>query len=103
MSLSDEGDMLKFVANDKCASGTAVPRGDGKGARVRIDELGPLSAKAKSPVPLASTCTVWAQADVIEYLNAGVPVEDIARASTRRWRAGSRCWSTASAYRRTCA
>ena len=42
-----------------------------------LDELGKLSAKAKEPITLASTCTVWAQADVIKYINSGVPIEDI--------------------------
>ena len=42
-----------------------------------IDELGKMSLKAKDPVTLASTCTVWAQADVIKYVNSGVPIEDI--------------------------
>jgi activator of 2-hydroxyglutaryl-CoA dehydratase len=44
---------------------------------IDIDELGKLSAKAKNPITLASTCTVWAQADVIKYINSGVSIEDI--------------------------
>ena len=33
--------------------------------------------KPETPITLASTCTVWAQADVIKYINSGVPIEDI--------------------------
>lgn len=78
MKIDETGQILKFTANDKCASGTGrflevMARVLG----VSIDELGQFSRTARSPVTLASTCTVWAQADVIKYLNSGIPVEDI--------------------------
>jgi len=78
MKIDDTGKVVKFVTNDKCASGTGrflevMARVLG----VEIDELGLLSKKAKARVILASTCTVWAQADVIKYLNSGYAVEDI--------------------------
>ncbi|MFZ5569748.1 MAG: acyl-CoA dehydratase activase [Thermodesulfobacteriota bacterium] len=78
MHIDDAGRVVKFITNDKCASGTGrfldvMARVLG----VSVDELGRFSARAKEPVTLASTCTVWAQADVIKYLNSGVPIEDI--------------------------
>lgn len=78
MKLDPNGRVVKFIANDKCASGTGrflevMARVLGIG----LDELGELSSKAKSPLKLASTCTVWAQADVIKYLNSGHSLEDI--------------------------
>ncbi len=78
MKIDEDGQVVRFMANDKCASGTGrflevMARVLGVG----IDELGKFSRSAKSPITLASTCTVWAQADVIKYLNSGVPVEDI--------------------------
>ena len=78
LKLDSDGQVERFNANDKCASGT------GRFLEVManvlgmdINELGPLSRKARSPITLASTCTVWAQADVIKYLNSGTPIEDI--------------------------
>ncbi len=78
MKIDKSGQVTKFTANDKCASGTGrflevMARVLG----VDIAELGRFSSKSTSPITLASTCTVWAQADVIKYLNSGVPVEDI--------------------------
>jgi predicted CoA-substrate-specific enzyme activase len=76
--IDGKGDVLRFSANDKCASGTG--RFLEVMARVLaldIGELGGLSKKALSPVTLASACTVWAQADVIKFLNSGIPLEDI--------------------------
>lgn len=78
MRLDERGNVEKFVANDKCASGTGrflevMARVLG----VELDALGELSVRARHPVTLANACTVWAQADVINYLHEGVPVEDI--------------------------
>lgn len=78
MKLDKDGNVGRFSANDKCASGTGrFLEVMAKVLNVGIDELGKLSAKAKDPITLASTCTVWAQADVIKYINSGIPIEDI--------------------------
>lgn len=78
LRLGEDGRVEKFVTNDKCAAGTGrflevMARVLG----VEIDALGAFSRRSKAPVRLASTCTVWAQADVIKFINTGVPVEDI--------------------------
>ena len=69
---------MKFVTNDKCASGTgrfldimAHVMG------IETEELGKLSAKSTAPISFASVCTVWAQADVIKHINARRLPEDI--------------------------
>jgi predicted CoA-substrate-specific enzyme activase len=79
MRLDARGGMVKFTANDKCASGTGrflevMARVLGIG----LADLGEMSLLSKTPITLASACTVWAQADVIQYLNNKVPIEDIA-------------------------
>ncbi len=78
MKLDKDGQVDRFTTNDKCASGTgrflevmAMVLG------VDIDELGKHTKKSKSPITLSSTCTVWAQADVIKYINSGIAIEDI--------------------------
>ena len=78
MKIDKDGNAGRFSANDKCASGTGrFLDVMAKVLGVSIDELGKLSAKAKDPITLASICTVWAQADVIKFINSGVPIEDI--------------------------
>ncbi|MFP4039097.1 MAG: acyl-CoA dehydratase activase [Desulfosudaceae bacterium] len=78
IKLDSSGRVENFITNDKCASGT------GRFLEVMADvlnvdmaDLGALSSRARSPITLASTCTVWAQADVIKYLNSGYDLEDI--------------------------
>ncbi len=79
MKLDENANIDKFNTNDKCASGT------GRFLEVMADildlelsELGELSKRAKNPVVLASACTVWAQANIIQFLNDRIPIEDIA-------------------------
>ena len=78
MKVDGEGRVLHFVANDKCASGTGRFLEVMAGVLdISIEELGTLSTLSSAPVTLASTCTVWAQADVIRFINSGVPIADI--------------------------
>lgn len=79
LRLDDKGNMVKFITNDKCASGTGrFLEVMAKVMHLNLDELGAMSMRSKQPVTFASACTVWAQADVIQHLNDKVPIEDIA-------------------------
>jgi predicted CoA-substrate-specific enzyme activase len=78
VKLNESGVVENFITNDKCASGTGrFLEVMADVLNIGIEELGDLSARARSPIILASTCTVWAQADVIKYLNSGYSIEDI--------------------------
>lgn len=78
MRLSREGSLVKFVTNDKCASGTGrFLDVMAKVMNIDIAELGRRSLTSTSPIVFASMCTVWAQADVIKHINARKPPEDI--------------------------
>ena len=78
IKLDAGGNLVKFVTNDKCASGTG--RFLDVMARIMdmpVSRLAELSLKSRDPVKLASMCTVWAQADVIKHINSRRPAEDI--------------------------
>lgn len=76
--IDKEGVVEKFVTNDKCASGTGrFLEVMARVLDISLTELGDLTEKTETPITFASTCTVWAQADVIKYLNSGHSVEDI--------------------------
>ena len=88
IKLDAKGNVVKFFTNDKCAAGTGrFLEVMAKILGVSLDELGRLSNQAGEPLQLASTCTVWAQAEVIHHLNAKKSKADIA-ASVNRARAG---------------
>ena len=76
--MDPDGSILQFVTNDKCAAGTGrFLEVMAKVLGVSLTELGAMSRRARAPVVLASTCTVWAQADVIQYIHSGKDPADI--------------------------
>lgn len=78
IKLDAKGNLVKFITNDKCASGTGrFLDVMAKVMNIPVSELGALSLSAKDPITLASMCTVWAQADVIKHINERRPAADI--------------------------
>lgn len=78
VSLDANGRMDGFVMNDKCAAGTGRFLDVMAGILKRdVDELGALAAQAVSPAAISSTCTVFAESEVISQLANGVPVPDV--------------------------
>ncbi|MBU1170980.1 MAG: 2-hydroxyglutaryl-CoA dehydratase [Proteobacteria bacterium] len=78
IKLDAKGNLVKFITNDKCASGTGrFLDVMAKVMNIPVSELGDLSLTSREPITLASMCTVWAQADVIKNINARRPAQDI--------------------------
>ncbi len=77
--LDAKGEIYKFITNDKCASGTGrFLEVMAKLLGLGLEELGSISGRATCPINLASTCTVWAQAEVIMHLNEDMSRADLA-------------------------
>ncbi len=74
------GEVLDFAMNDKCAAGTGrfleVILGR---LRVPLPEVADRVARAARAVPVSSTCTVFAESEVISLVAAGEPLEGIVR------------------------
>jgi predicted CoA-substrate-specific enzyme activase len=73
-----DGKLIDFVMNDKCAAGTGrflevISRTLG----LKVEDLGGISAMATLKVPISSTCTVFAEQEVIARLAEGVGLADI--------------------------
>lgn len=82
--VDERGNVAKFITNDKCAAGTGrFLEVMAKILGVSLEELGTLKPGPGEPIQLASTCTVWAQAEVIHHLNARKSKADIASAVNR--------------------
>jgi predicted CoA-substrate-specific enzyme activase len=68
-----------FELNDKCSAGTGrFLEVMSRVLEVSIDELGPLALKSTSPCTISSTCTVFAESEVIGRIGVGETAEDIA-------------------------
>jgi len=79
MLLDPDGDLLDFVRNDKCASGSGrflEVMSDALG--IPIGELDEHAARASRDTPLSSQCGVFVESEVITHVNNGERPEDIA-------------------------
>nr|SOG71295.1 putative 4-methylbenzoyl-CoA reductase subunit A [enrichment culture] len=73
-----DGEIIDFCMNDKCAAGTGRFLGAAaKALGMTLDDLGPTALKSNKPVKISTTCTVFAEAEVLSWLGKGKTVEDI--------------------------
>lgn len=78
IKIGPEGQVLDFCMNDKCAAGTGRFLGAAAMALdIPLGELGPLALVAKNPVKITTTCTVFAETEIINWLARGKKVEDV--------------------------
>lgn len=78
LRLRDDGRVLRFRANESCAGGSG--RFLERMARILdlpVEQLGPVSLRAQSPVPVSSVCAVLADSEIIHHITEGRAVEDI--------------------------
>jgi predicted CoA-substrate-specific enzyme activase len=76
--VSETGEILDFCMNDKCAAGTGRFLGAASAALdIPLDELGPTALQAERPVKISTTCTVFAESEVLSWLGKGKKIEDI--------------------------
>ena len=79
MSLKDDGHVLDFVMNDKCAAGTGrFFEGMGRAFGMNIEEFSRLSLGSNNPTPISSQCSVFAESEVISLISQRKPAADIA-------------------------
>ena len=78
ISLTEDGRMANFVMNDKCAAGTGRFL-DVMASILRMDvsELAPCAAQSTQPASISSTCTVFAESEVISQLSLDTDKRDI--------------------------
>ena len=76
--IGGSGEVMDFAMNDKCAAGTGRFLGAASFAlELPISELGPLALKATSRLKITTTCTVFAESEIIGHLARGHQPEDV--------------------------
>ncbi len=76
--LDGSGMVSQFFMNDKCAAGTGrFLEVMARVLEISIDELEEYDSKATEVVNVSSTCTVFAESEVISHLSNNVPKENI--------------------------
>ena len=72
------GKVLDFVMNDKCAAGTGrFLEVMARALEVDLVDFGRLALSAPRRAKISSTCTVFAESEVVTHLAAGVPRAEI--------------------------
>jgi predicted CoA-substrate-specific enzyme activase len=80
IKVGEEGEVVDFSMNDKCAAGTgrflvmAAQYLD-----VPLEKIGEMSLQAKKPVRITTTCTVFVESEIMSHLARGRKAEDILR------------------------
>jgi predicted CoA-substrate-specific enzyme activase len=76
--VSSTGEIVDFCMNDKCAAGTGRFLGAVAAALdIPLSDLGEVALRAEKPVKISTTCTVFAESEVLSWLGRGKKVEDI--------------------------
>ncbi|MBU2591506.1 MAG: CoA activase [Nitrospinae bacterium] len=77
--LDNDGHIKNFAMNDKCAAGTGrFLEMTARNLGIEVDDLGDLHLKAKGiPLSINSTCTVFAESEIIGLLANGHEKEEI--------------------------
>lgn len=79
IAIDDDGTVLNFTMNDKCAAGTGrFFETMANAFELSLPEFSKLSLKAKNVIPITAQCTVFAESEVISLVGEGKPMEEIA-------------------------
>jgi predicted CoA-substrate-specific enzyme activase len=78
ISVGQDGRVVDFLMNDKCAAGTGrFLEVMAKALELGVEDLGEISLQAREPHQVSSTCTVFAESEVVTLVAEGVNREDI--------------------------
>ncbi|HCT65219.1 MAG TPA: 2-hydroxyglutaryl-CoA dehydratase [Lachnospiraceae bacterium] len=78
ISLDENGRVKQFFMNDKCAAGTGrFLDVMSKVLEVKLNEMQEYDSRSKHAASVSSTCTVFAESEVISQLSKGLSKEDI--------------------------
>jgi len=72
------GEVQDFCMNDKCAAGTGrFLQAAAFALEIPLNQLGDTARRATRPVQISTTCTVFAESEVLSWLERGKKIEDI--------------------------
>lgn len=82
--IDENGKLVNFVMNDKCAAGTGrFLEFMAKVLRIGIEELGALSLESQEAVSVTNVCSIFAESDVLHHIYDGKRPSDIAAGINR--------------------
>jgi predicted CoA-substrate-specific enzyme activase len=80
IGIGPKGDVIDFAMNDKCSAGTGrFLENSARRLRVPLERIGSVALSTTEEVVISSTCTVFAESEVVSLIAHGVAVEPILR------------------------
>jgi len=81
IKVSDEGRVLDFAVNEKCAAGSgSFIDTISRALEVSVEEMSELARQSTRSIPMNSQCAVFGESEVISMIHQKVARSDIARA-----------------------
>ena len=78
IGVGEKGKVENFVMNDKCAAGTGrFLEVMATVLEIDITEMGPIALKSKDPCRISSTCTIFAESEMVSLRAEGRTREDL--------------------------
>ncbi len=78
LSADEEGNVIDFMRNDKCASGSGkFLEVVSSALGVEIERIDEFASKSDRKLSITSQCAVFAESEVISYVNEGERIENI--------------------------
>ncbi len=72
------GEVIDFCMNDKCAAGTGrFLQSAAAALDIPLGDLGVVALRAEKAVPISTTCTVFAESEVLSWLGKGKKIDEI--------------------------
>ncbi len=80
IAINSDGKVLDFVMNDKCSAGTGrFLENIANRLQIPLNNLGEAALSTSQEVSISSTCTVFAETEVISLIAHGTPLPSILR------------------------
>ena len=74
----DNGRLINFVMNDKCAAGTGrFLEVTATALGIKLEDMGDISLKATKKIQISNLCTIFAQQEVVALISRGEKLENI--------------------------
>jgi len=81
IKLDDHGNIIRYIYNDKCASGTGRFLEIVSNAMdVEIENLGDLENESKKDLTLSNQCVIFAETEIVSLISEGENISDIVKA-----------------------
>lgn len=76
--VNQDGQVMDFAMNDKCAAGTGrFFEVMARALEIDLDDMGALAARSEKSLSISSMCTVFAESEVVSLVARGERVDDI--------------------------